>query len=666
MMHVGAGGDRVKVVGRFGGVWRQGVMLLLTGCLSLSAVSLLASEEALSVGDRVLAAKQLLDNGEYESASAAIAALKDHPLYPYLRFWQMEKSLDEQSPHDIQLFLDTYTDTPLVSRLRFAWLRHLAEAQRWQDYLDFYRSSRSAEFRCYFHTAQLETGNRDAALNGAKSLWLVGHSQHGACDTLFTAWEDADRLTPALRWQRIRLAMGEANLDLASFLARGLPQGEQQQVALWRSLHEHPHTLAEEGVLQADDPLHREIALHAMHQLARSEPKQAAELLFSIASRFRFEAAERDAITHTIALYLALRGDVRALEWYAVLPPPSFNESSRGWAVRAALRNKRWLAVSTWIEEMPLAERQSEMWSYWLARAYQANGREEEAHALFSRLSTARSYYGFLAADRIGAEYNLKHADLEVDEPTLGRLKAHPGLQRAGELYRLGMLSEARGEWDLALLRMDREERLAAAALAARWQWHDRALLSLARASHFDDLVLRFPLAYGETFTSEAQRQALDPAWIFAVARQESAMDSMARSPVGAMGLMQLMPATGREIARQLDTDISAHDSLLQAQTNIRFGSHYLRQMLERFDNPVMATAAYNAGPHQVTRWYPEQASMDADIWVDTMPFHETREYVRRVMAYAVFYDLRLEQPIQRLAERMPAIGRPQLLAAAE
>ncbi|HEX9803436.1 MAG TPA: transglycosylase SLT domain-containing protein [Gammaproteobacteria bacterium] len=609
---------------------------------------------------RFLAAKAAMERGDGVAFMSLAAGLKEYPLYPYLLYWHLRENLAEQSTATMRAFLDGNADTPIAPLLRAEWLRHLAAQARWQEYLDFYRHSRSAELRCHYHRARLESGARAAAWPGAQKLWLAGHSQPKACDPLFAAWEEAGGLTPALRWRRIELAMAAGNTGLASHLARGLEEAQRSQVTLWRNVYSRPQLIADSDKLKADNERNRAIVLQGLTRLAAQQPDAAATLWPELALRHDFSPGQRHDAIHTIALNFALVHDVRALEWFASLPAESLDETGRAWAVRTALRSQRWRAAIAWIGTMPAAERVAGGWSYWQARAHQALGEEAEAEAIYRSLSTERSYYGFLAADRLGSDYNLSHEALSVDAGAITRLERKPALVRASELYHLTLTEDARREWDYAVSQMSHEERLAAGKLADKWQWYDRALLTLARANFFDDLAIRFPLAYSETVAREADSRSLDPAWVYAVARQESAMNSEALSPVGAMGLMQLMPGTGRAIARKLDIGLKHLNELLQPETNIRFGSYYLRQVLEQFDdNPVLATAAYNAGPERIRTWYPREKTLDADIWVDTMPFHETRQYVRRVMAYAVFYDQRLEQPITRLNQRMPAISKP-------
>lgn len=653
-----------------GGSWMvkaRGVTIFLAGGLCLLTATPLYADDPngpLQQRTQFLAAKKALEQGDGRRFAETASGLKDYPLYPYLVYWHLLDNLDQQSPLTIRSFLDSHTDIPLAQQLRTAWLRHLAKGRRWQEYLDFYQGNQSVELRCHFHAAQLETGRQAAAWEGAEKMWLVGHSQHTACNNLFAAWEKSGKITQPLRWKRIELAMASGNTELADFLARGLKEEDRRWVGLWRKVHANPQLIAETKLLQPDNKRSRAIAMHGLKRLASMQPEAAAEVWPALSLRHDFDRNQRTSAGHAIALHLALKANVHALEWFAALPPESFNESSRGWAVRTALRNQRWLAAIAWIESMPPGERRSDMWSYWLGRAYEALGKQEKADELYLTVSATRGYYGFLAADRLDADYNLSHEELNVDTEALDRLESHPALVRAHELYHLTLTSEARREWDFAVSLMDRDERKVAGKLAARWQWYDRALLTLARANHFDDLTIRFPLAYSETVSSEASKHSLDPAWIYAVARQESAMDPNARSAVGALGLMQLMPATGLTMAKQLSADITDHQELLQPETNIRLGSYYLREVLDKFsDNPVLATAAYNAGPHRVQQWFPENSSIDADLWVDTMPYHETRQYVRRVMAYAVFYDQRLQRPIMRLSQRMPPVGNQRTLS---
>ncbi|MCW8958902.1 MAG: transglycosylase SLT domain-containing protein, partial [Gammaproteobacteria bacterium] len=616
-----------------------------------------STAEPLAPQERFLAAKSALEEGDQARFLELAETLRDYSLYPYLRYWYLRDDLAGQQSDTLQTFFTRYRNLPLSPLLRSAWLRHLAGSERWQQYLAFYRGSNSAELRCYAQLAELRSGDPVAAWDGARQLWLVGTTQHPACDPLFAAWEEAGGISDALRWQRIELSMASGHSGLAGYLAEAFDEKERQWVTLWRQVDNRPERIRDESVLQQDNEHSRRIVLHGLQRLASEEPAAAAKLWQTLAGQYNFSAQARQRLIQTIALNFALDGDLRALIWFDQLPPTSLSATSHGWAVRAALRQEKWQAVLNWIERMPPVQRNAEPWRYWQARAHEALGQTQQAAAIYTALSHSRTYYGFLAADRTGNPYNLEHESLEISDEALEALQRKPALQRAHELYQLGLIRDARREWDGAVLKMSRSERLAAGKLAAHWQWHDRALLALAMADHFDDLAIRFPLAHHEAVMREAEVNGLDPAWVYAVARHESGFIPDVQSSAGALGLMQLMPGTGRNIAHQLNIEADRH-TLLEPETNIRFGSHYLQQVQSRFDgNPVMATAAYNAGPHRVEQWKPLQGNMDADIWIDTMPYYETRQYVRRVMAYAVFYDQRLARPITPLHQRMPRIS---------
>ncbi len=604
-----------------------------------------------------LEAKKALENKDFEVFSRNIQQLQDYPLYPYLTYWQLRANLEEQPAATIEAFLTTNKHLPVASLLRSAWVRHLAKEKRWKELLHFYRGG-GTEMQCRLHTAQMHTGNKKEAWAGAQKLWLVGRLQPDTCDELFKGWEAAGNITRELRWERIELAMEKGNTGLARHLASPLNEKDRDRVTLWRRVYNDPTLIERSKELKPDNMENRRIIIHGLKRLARKEPEKAASLWRKIEGRYKFNAPQSHAVGRAIARNFAYDGDTRALIWFAQLPTKAISQDDRTWAVRLALRHSNWKAAQAWIEAMPVKERNSVRWQYWQARINEQLGDKKQAEHLYFTASGDRGYYGFLAADQIEADYNLDHKPVEVEPAALKALKETPEMVRAHELYMLLLTTDARREWERAVAKMNNQQRLVAGKLADEWKWYDTALITLAKARYFSDLDIRFPLAHNDAVTREAGNRDLDPSWVYAVARQESAMKPDARSPAGAMGLMQLMPSTGKAVAKKLKFPISDSEQLMVPATNIRLGAYYLRQVLDRFnDNPVLATAAYNAGPHRVSKWFPQEGTLDADIWVENMPFHETRQYVRRVMAYSVFYDQRLDKGITRLSERMPIIG---------
>ncbi len=603
-------------------------------------------------------AKRASARGDYATFGRHSAKLENTPLYPYLLYWHLRNRLSRQLPLTIEAFLQRYADTPLAPILRERWLKYLARQQRWEDYLAFYEDGEEAALRCHFHYAQYKTGDVAAAWDGAKSMWLVGHSQDTACDPLFALWRKAGGITRDIRWQRVELAMENGESDIAEHVARVLDAADRKRLRLWQRANSKPYLLRNK-VFQEDTKINRMIIFRTLQYRAVRAPINTTDLWKKLEPQYAFTPEQRNGIALAIGIGHTYANDERALEWFARLPEQDRNLEVCNYALRVALRTKHWGTALAWLEVMPNGENRSTRALYWRGRILENMGFPETARHFFKAVSKERSYYGFLAADRLNLPYNLDHAPVDVKFSVLKRVAFRPDIMRAQELYHLGLESSARFEWGKAIEKMDRKELLAASKLAKAWGWEDRALLTLARADHYGDLNIRFPLSYNKAVFKEAKRRDIDPAWVYAVVRQESAMMPFVRSPVGAVGLMQVMPETGKDIAKQLRVSHFNSRQLLKPETNIHFGSYYLSKVLQEFNhNPVLATAAYNAGPHRIRKWTPRKGEVDADIWVDTIPFDETREYVRLVMAYSVFYDQRLDRPVKRLSERMLPVSK--------
>jgi len=352
-----------------------------------------------------------------------------------------------------------------------------------------------------------------------------------------------------------------------------------------------------------------------------------------------------------------LRTGADSIPHLDALPDEVFDPQLREWHVRAGLAGGDWKTVLRAIEAMEPGQREDYAWRYWRARALEALGRTDEARALYTALAAERSFYGFLSADRASLPYRIGHRPLSAPAERVRALVERPALQRAREWLALGRYIEARREWEHTLAGLDAEDLKAASLLAHEWGWHDRAIFAAARAREFDDVELRFPLAHVRLVMEQAARQGINPAWAMAVARQESAFMLDARSHAGAMGLMQVMPGTARNMARHVDLRLGHAHDLLDPAVNVPIGAYYLRRNLDRFGgHPILSIAAYNAGAHRVSKWLPEEGALDADIWAELIPYHETRGYVRRVLAYQVIYESRLGLVPTRLSSLLPPV----------
>ena len=606
-----------------------------------------------------IAARNALRRDQTQRFEALAKGLEDYPLYPYLEYWRLNRHLSSVSSKEIDAFLQHYDDLYLAERLRRHWLEKLAQQGRWALFLDYYDGGDDAEMACYHRRALYNTGAKQAALEGVAALWLVGRSQPRACDPLFSVWQEAGQLTPDLAWQRLVLAMEHRQTYLARYLERFLDTERQQWSRLWREIHRHPERLMDHPQLQLDTPMVRTILAHGVRRMARSHPLRAAETWDHLIMDFAFDKEEFQRTETRIALALARTRAPEAMHWLGSVDGDS--EDVREWRILTAINQDDWERVIFWYEQLPLDEQQALRWRYWLARALEQTGQSDRAQRIYTEVARSRDYYGFLAADRIDANYDFGNQPLQFSAAELAEIETLPGMVRMRELYAMGDTLYARREWYATIQTLDSRGIQKVAKITHDWGWHDRAIHSLGQARYWDDLEIRFPLAHRDNIHENADKQRVDPAWAYAVIRQESAFAADARSPAGAMGLMQIMPSTGRLIARDLNTRLSSKTQLLDVDTNIRFGISYLRKVMNRFDdNTVLATAAYNAGSQRVKSWLPEDEQLSPDRWIENVPFSETRDYLKRVLAYSAIYDQRMQRPITPLKQRMPVILPPE------
>ncbi len=616
-----------------------------------------------------LAARQAYEAGDLSTWQRLSADLKNYPLYPYLRYPYLRDKLDSVAESEVLQFLDRYGDSPPGTRLRNAWLINLARAQRWPEYLRLYRGSSDPTLVCYHLQARINQahGKPDAELlDQAEDVWRVGHSQPSACDAVFSYLDDQHRMTDKLIWARLRLAFDEGELHLAEHLSRALSSAEQKWVQRWISMYRRPATQLANVPYHEDVPISREIIIFGLRRLARSAPETAHTRWLQLKTHYHFSTAQRGEVERAIAIAAARQRSPHALQWLTAIKDKDTDATLREWRIRSAVLVGDWAHVERWTGALP-KEEQTESTQYWRARALEARGSQDGAQHVYKELARQRSYYGFLANDRLHQDYALNNAPIAIDDRQVAAIAAMPAMQRAYELYELGLIPEARREWAAATRKMSAAELAQAALLASRWGWYERAIMTAAQGENWDDLALRFPTPYRNQVKDNAQRQQLDPSWVYGVMRQESAFMADARSSAGALGLMQLMPATAKHTARLLDWPPHHSRDLLTPTTNIQLGSAYLRHILDIFNgNQMLATAAYNAGPGRVRQWLPDSTA-PADQWVEAIPFTETRKYVQSVLSYCVIFDWRLDRPLQPLRRRMgSAVPTPDDLADQE
>jgi soluble lytic murein transglycosylase len=286
---------------------------------------------------------------------------------------------------------------------------------------------------------------------------------------------------------------------------------------------------------------------------------------------------------------------------------------------------------------------------------YSQANEQTAARREFEALAQLRDYYGFLAADHIDQPYAL--ADRPAEQRHLDALNMNQAVSFARALFDVGDLNLARLQWAFATRAMSEDELVSVALLAHQWGWHDRAIFTMARAKYWDDIAARFPLAHKSEITELARQAGLNPAWVYGVIRQESAFVNDARSGVGALGLMQLMPATAKRVARRQKVKWRGRETLLKPEVNVRLGSAYLSELFSQCgSHAALATASYNAGPKRVKRWLPKVEPMDAQLWIETIPFAETRQFTKNVFAFTAVYEKLLGRKTRRLSDKLTLV----------
>lgn len=608
------------------------------------------------------------ERGRWDAVEALSAEeqeqLQAYLLWPDLRAAWFRATIRQADLDSIEAFLNRHGMLKPARELRYRYALHLAESGLFDRYLRIYQSYYQglgvARLDCIALHAEIEAGKGDRIVRRGRELWLTGYSQADECDPVFDWMREAGLLTEDDYRARFALAVDAREFTRARWLARSLDEAMLEQANNWLRAQAKPERFVETHGQRTNSEVSRQQLAYAVERITYRDPETALRLWQRLEAVYAFSTPTRNATRRHIALWTARDNLPGAYELLTSLPPDAQDEEVMRWRARVSLRDERWTDLLSDIATMTAEERGSEQWRYWRAIALARNGNHEAARQALAPLAAERSYYGFLAADELDVDYAFAHDTLTADDDAIESLSRRPDLVRARELFLVGLDGRGRSEWDAVMAGLSDEQKTQAAVLAHHWGWHSRAIATAAAVGHYDDLVLRYPLPFRQSFEQGASSASIPTTWALGIARSESLFMRDVRSRAGAIGLMQLMPATGRQVAREIKLAYSGLDTLTDPDDNIRLGTSYLGNMAARYDgNHVLATAAYNAGPHRVDRWLPQTAVVDARVWIETIPFNETRKYVRRVMAAETIFHWRMTGEMRRLSERLPLVQPP-------
>ncbi|WJG09060.1 lytic transglycosylase domain-containing protein [Aliiglaciecola sp. LCG003] len=569
--------------------------------------------------------------------------IRGYPLEPYIEQLTLRAFPYNGNQQKITEFLRLYEGTPLDWPLRRTWLEQLAKNNDAERFIQFFKPTANVELTCQFLSFKLlRKDDIQSVYNQAEKLWVVGESQPNECDPVFKAWTQAGLRTEKHVLARLALAADGGNHTLIPYLKTLLSEDKQYLADLWLSVRRNPGYVSR---LSKFPGTHKELELailqYGLTRLIWRDDDLALKSWQKVLAKYNVQPTSQLKMAETFAIALTINEHPKASEWLEKASHENAEEQLFRWHLAYVIKSGNWQHALEVIDLLPSQIAQDLSFQYWQARAFEQINESNKANLHYQQIAKNRHYYGFLASGKLALTPNMVDKPLEFDPMTLSQVANMPAAKRAHEFLQLQRYTEARREWWYLQSQLSPQQELVSAVLADSWQWHDRAITGFSNTGYLDDIKRRFPMAYKDQLLNHAQVNQIDPAWAFAIARRESSFMSDANSSAGAKGLMQLLPGTARYLAKKK----VSNQVLFDPDSNAGYGTQYLRYLMDKMDdNPVLATASYNAGWRRVQSWVPRKQSMPVDIWIETIPYKETRNYVKAVLAYRQIYAQQLGQ----------------------
>lgn len=620
------------------GQLKSGLAVLVLWCGAALTPALAAPSDTV-LRERFLQAEKKIHKVPLAQAEKMLRDLHAYPLKPYIELEYVSRTLGNTEA--VQKFLQQYKGTPLEWPLKKRWLLYLAGVQLTQPFLKNYQMGTDTVLDCTALQLRLLNEPPASVWPEVTHLWLDGESLPKECDALFKRWQKAGQRTPEVVWARLVKAADGGDSRIIPYLRTLMPAKLQYLGDKWKQVLEEPALVSRQKFLPLKHPWEREILTFGLKKLVWKKPDQALAVWARYEMDPHFTKSQRIDVARNFAIALASKDDSRATKFLAMVPVELKDDLFLQWQITWYLRQQQWPRVIEVLNELPEATRKDESWQYWLARAYEQSGKVEQSKQLLTALAATRGYYGFMAAAKLGLPPSLAHKPVPVSKEQYQAFRNSDSIQRMREWEQLGRPNAAKRELTFLQKYGTPQQQLSAAKLAYDNGWYDRAIFALADAGYWDDVEMRFPMVYNKEIQKHAKAAHVDPAWAMAITRRESTFIPTAKSPVGAHGLMQIMPRTAKHISGRT----VKVEALYNPNTNIDMGTDYLKYLLRANENNlVFATASYNAGYSNVQRWIPKNREMELDVWIETIPFKETREYVKAVLAYYQIYNIRMNQ----------------------
>ena len=628
---------------------------LLAASISLLTFSQLVHADSLDEQrNRYAQIKQAWDSRQMSVVEQLMPTLASYPLYPYLQYRQITDDLMNQPTLVVKNFIEANPTLPPARSLKSRFVNELARRADWKGLLAFSPDKpTSAEAQCNYYYAMLSVGQAQEAWDGAKTLWLTGKSQPNTCDALFSAWRASGRQDPLAYLERIRLAMNAGNIALVRSLAQQMPPEYQTISSAVVALANDPSTVMTFARTTGATDFTRQMAAAAFASVARQDAENARLMIPSLVQAQQLNDDQTQQLRDIVAWRL-MGNDVTEQQaiWRddAIMRSQSTPLVER--RVRMALGAGDRHGLNTWLARLPMEAKEKDEWRYWQADLLMERGRDDEAKAILRSLMQQRGFYPMIAAQRLGEDFTFRidKAPANLDPA----LTSGPEMARVRELMYWNMDNTARSEWANLVTSRSKDQQAQLARYAFNQHWWDLSVQATIAGKLWDQLEERFPLAYNDLFSRYVSGKDIPQSYAMAIARQESAWNPKVRSPVGASGLMQIMPGTASHTVSMFNIPgYSSPSQLLDPQTNINIGTSYLQYVYQQFgNNRIYASAAYNAGPGRVRTWQGNSAGrIDAVAFIESIPFSETRGYVKNVLSYDAYYRYFMGQTAPMLSD---------------
>lgn len=542
-----------------------------------------------------------------------------------------------------------YTIVNMPDDVRNRYLRYLSDQRNWSEYIRYYKTGRTS-------TSLVARGRSKGCIRYIRSDGTVvsiknsTHTQKQVismnprqeCDRIIAQARMSGYLNEDLIWKRFSLAMMNDDITLANYLMNEMDR-KKLDAQRWLNFYHNPTLLSNFNAYQ--DNINTQILIHVLAHYAKNNPDDAVRIATQLKLNHVITAEQMSSVYIPMVMKSAAEGDINANNQLKLIAPGFRDALLYRSMAKLALKKQDWNRLIDYVDAMPFTEKRSGMWQYWKAQAYIKLNQRSQALPILKVLAGQRSYYGFLAAYETNTPIKLNHRNYDIPQSEVDAIRNSNEFVKIEMLYRNGFIPQARARWFSVIQDFNDRQKYIAAKIAQNWRWYDVAILTMKNnESYADDVEIRFPILYGRAVKLASQKFNIDPALVMAVIRQESCFRQDAQSTVGARGLMQLMPTTAYLYYDRLKYTDKLVQNLYNSDRNIHIGTAHLAGLDREFAQLPMQIAAYNAGSGWVVKWMRSNRVSDIRLWIELIPWEETRNYVKQVLTYQKIYQLRLAE----------------------